>query len=75
MLAKSWLLSGWIDVALVTGWMALVIAIGVIAWRSSEAGERAREAARRPPGTLHRVLGWGVVLAAAPKLLRRSRRG
>ena len=75
MLAKSWLLSGWIDVAMVAGWMAFVIVVGIIAWRSSEAGERAREAARRPPGTLHRVLGWAVVLAAAPKLLRRSRRG
>ncbi len=75
MLAKSWLLSGWIDVALVAGWMAFVIAVGVMAWRAHEAGERAREAARRPPGTLHRVLGWGAVIAAAPKLLRRSRRG
>ncbi len=74
-MVATWLTSGWIDVAMVTGWMALVIAIGVIAWRNSQAGERAREAARRPPGALHRVLGWGVVIAAAPKLLRRSRRG
>jgi len=32
-LAKSWLLSGWIDVALVTGWMAFVIAVGIVAWK------------------------------------------
>ncbi len=38
MLARSWLLSGWIDVALVMGWMVLVIAIGVTAWKRSHRG-------------------------------------
>jgi len=31
----TWLTSGWIDVAMVTGWMALVVAIGVRAWKRS----------------------------------------
>jgi MYXO-CTERM domain-containing protein len=30
-----WLLSGWIDVAMIVGWMALVIAVGLLAWRRS----------------------------------------
>jgi hypothetical protein len=70
----TWLTSGWIDVAMVTGWMALVIAIGVRAWRASETGPAEPETAPRP-GALHRVVGWGVVIAALPRLLRRSRRG
>ena len=28
-----WLLSGWIDVAMIAGWMLLVIAIGLRVWR------------------------------------------
>ena len=32
----TWLTSGWIDVALVTGWMGLVTAIGIRAWKRSE---------------------------------------
>jgi hypothetical protein len=31
----TWLTSGWIDVAMVTGWMALVVAVGVTAWKRS----------------------------------------
>jgi hypothetical protein len=34
----TWLTSGWIDVAMVTGWMLLVIAVGVRAWRRSDDG-------------------------------------
>jgi hypothetical protein len=34
----TWLLSGWIDVAMVAGWMALVVAIGVRAWKRSGDG-------------------------------------
>jgi hypothetical protein len=31
-----WLLSGWIDVAMIGGWMALVIAVGVMVWRRGD---------------------------------------
>ena len=35
-MVATWLTSGWIDVALVTGWMAFVVGVGVAAWRRSE---------------------------------------
>lgn len=31
-----WLLSGWIDVAMIGGWMALVIAVGLRAWKGGK---------------------------------------
>ncbi len=34
----TWLTSGWIDVALVSGWMLFVIAVGVTAWKRSGDG-------------------------------------
>jgi hypothetical protein len=37
-LARSWLLSGWIDVALVVGWMAFVVVVGVLAWKRADDG-------------------------------------
>lgn len=35
----TWLTSGWVDFALITGWMALVWAIGWRAWRRSGGDE------------------------------------
>ena len=35
MTVATWLTSGWIDVAMIGGWMALVIAIGMKVWRST----------------------------------------
>ena len=34
----TWLTSGWIDVAMVVGWMAFVVAVGVTAWKRSDGG-------------------------------------
>jgi hypothetical protein len=33
-----WLLSGWIDVAMIGGWMLLVVLIGLRAWRRGSDG-------------------------------------
>jgi hypothetical protein len=35
MVLANWLLSGWIDAAVIVGWMALVVGVGVRAWRRS----------------------------------------
>jgi hypothetical protein len=72
-LAASWLTSGWIDVAMILGWMALVTAIGVIVWRRGDRDAAAK--APRAPGPLVRLLGWLIVVAAvAPRLRRRGAR-
>jgi hypothetical protein len=30
----TWLTSGWIDVVVIVGWMALVVLVGIRVWRS-----------------------------------------
>jgi hypothetical protein len=30
----TWLTSGWIDAAMIVGWMALVVVVGVRVWRA-----------------------------------------
>ena len=42
-IAASWLTSGWIDFAMIVGWMAFVVFVGVRVWRAG--GESAP-----PPG-------------------------
>lgn len=38
-IAASWLTSGWIDVAMIGGWMALVAFVGARVWRAGGAPE------------------------------------
>jgi hypothetical protein len=73
----TWLTSGWIDVAMILGWWALVVAVGLRVWRAQDEAEQARAAAAddERPGAAHRALGWLVALRAIPTALRRSRRG
>ena len=72
-LAASWLTSGWIDVAMIVGWMAFVVAVGLVVWRRQDRQATAR--APSAPGTLHRILGWAILLVVvAPRLRRRSAR-
>ena len=33
-IAASWLTSGWIDVAMISGWMALVVLVGRRVWQA-----------------------------------------
>jgi hypothetical protein len=33
-----WLLSGWIDAAMIGGWMVLVVLVGLKVWRGGERG-------------------------------------
>ncbi len=35
-IVATWLMSGWIDVAMVAGWMAFVMAIARRVWRSGD---------------------------------------
>ena len=72
-LAASWLTSGWIDVAMIVGWMAFVVAVGLVVWRRQD--RQAAATAPSAPGALHRILGWVILLVAvAPRLRRRSAR-
>ncbi len=69
MTSANWLLSGWIDVALVVGWLALVGAITAHVWRRGPAEPPSEE-----PSPVAKAAGWAVVASAFPALLRRRRR-
>lgn len=75
MIAATWLNSGWVDAALIAGWMLLVVAIGVRVWRSSEGAASGGRSGLDRPGDRRgpRVLGWLLFLfMIGPRLGRRS---
>lgn len=73
--AASWLTSGWIDVAMIVGWMALVIAIGLVVWVRGGSEAAAPPPVQAPPGPLPRLLGLALIaFAVVPWARRRSAR-
>lgn len=43
MTAATWLTSGWVDAAMIAGWMVAVLVIGARAWRRADPDEPERE--------------------------------
>lgn len=62
--AASWITSGWIDVAMIAGWMVFVALVGRRVWRHGAGGEDDAK-----PGA--RAAGPGAAAPAATK--RRAR--
>jgi hypothetical protein len=75
-LAASWLTSGWWDVLGIVGWMATVVAIGVVVWTRS--GRRQRRATRperrRGGGRMAELIGAVLALMAIGTTVRATLR-